>query len=608
MSRTNAVTAVALALGLASVAVVIGLQQHADGRRQAQLELETLRETLAAYELLPWRVDAANAGSPTLVRTQMAQAQREIKLQIAHLRRTAPSHALYSFEPAMARATRDLVRTRETLISGILTHDLARARLQSFATGAKAYAEIAAADSALGAASVQYAREARRSLLEASLGSAFAVLALIGAFSVFFKRWARARQADERTRKRLHAVIANMPGMVYRFVRLNGAWTIEFLSDQLEATTGHNSGEFTDGRLESLRALVHPDDRLRVETEFAEAVAEERAFVLEYRLVDVAGDARFVYERAGAATRLPDGGLALDGMIVDVTDRRTAEQARDQLEQDLRIAQKLEAVGQLAAGIAHEINTPVQFVGDSVRFLDDAFADIAKLIAGYQKLLVEADAPEAAIADLEEVADLAYLTERTPVVFTRIYDGVERVATLVRAMKSFAHPSQTDRVLADLNEALRTTLTVARNEYKYLADIDLDLQEIPQVSCIVGDINQVFLNLIVNAAHAIEDTHRPEDSRGTIRIASSAAGDAVRFSFTDDGCGIAPDVCERVFDPFFTTKEVGRGSGQGLALSRAIVERHAGRLTVQSELGVGSTFTIDLPVEDVVRLEAARAA
>lgn len=608
MSRPKVVTAIGLAFGLASVAAVIALQQHADGRRTAQVGLQSLRTSVAAYELLPWKVDAADGGSPGYARFEMARLQRQIAQEIDHLERVAPSPALVRFESAFARSTRALVHTRELLIAGIRAGDLAAARVRVLAPYRKGFREATLADQALQTASVQYSQEARRSMLEAAFGSALAVLALVAGFSFFFRRWTRARIADERSRERLNAVVANMPGVVYRIVQVDGEWTIEFMSDHIEVMTGHDAAYFTNAHVDTFRAIVHPDDRALLERQFEAATEAEEPFALEYRLIDAAGDVRWVYERAAEANLLHDGSLVLDGIIFDVTDRRTAEQERDSMEQDLRIAQKLEAVGQLAAGIAHEINTPVQFVGDSVRFLDDAFTDIGSLLTGYRRLLTDAHVSEQAIAELEEIADLSYLRERMPSVFTRIYDGVERVASLVKAMKSFAHPSQAERVPADLNEALRTTLTVARNEYKYVADIHLDLHDLPPVLCNVGDINQIFLNLIVNAAHAIEDAHGADAVRGTIRITSDRADGEVCFRFADNGCGVPPEISERIFDPFFTTKEVGRGSGQGLSLSRTIAQRHGGRLACESAPGRGSTFTLHLPIEAAVQVDEAMAA
>jgi two-component system, NtrC family, sensor kinase len=202
------------------------------------------------------------------------------------------------------------------------------------------------------------------------------------------------------------------------------------------------------------------------------------------------------------------------------------------------------------------------------------------------------------VGEAAERADVEYLQERVPVAFERARDGISRVATIVGAMREFAHPPTAERAAVDVNEALQNTLIVAANAYKYVADVDIELGELPEVMCNGGDINQVFLNLIVNAAHAIED--RGDGARGTIRIRTRAEADHVVITIADTGCGIPADVAGRVFDPFFTTKEVGRGTGQGLAIARTlVVERHGGTLTFETDPGSGTTFDIRLPIGHV---------
>jgi signal transduction histidine kinase len=341
---------------------------------------------------------------------------------------------------------------------------------------------------------------------------------------------------------------------------------------------------------------VHPDDRARVE----EAVGRPAA--LEFRCLR--GDGEVIWLRDSRALAVADGDRRfLQGLLFDVTESKRAESDRDRMELDLRLAQKLEAVGQLAAGIAHEINTPTQFVGDTVRFLGDAFGDLAELLVAYEDLLVAAErgpVPSGLVARVraaEDRADLDYLRARVPGAVERAEDGVQRVATIVRAMRDFAHPPTVQMAPVDLNAALRSTLVVATNEYKYVADLETELGELPPVVCYGGDMNQVFLNLVVNAAHAIVEASRATARRGTIRVRTVAEGDHVRVSVSDTGTGIAPEVADRVYDPFFTTKEVGRGTGQGLAIARQIVvERHGGTITFDTCPGRGTTFHVRLPI------------
>ena len=294
------------------------------------------------------------------------------------------------------------------------------------------------------------------------------------------------------------------------------------------------------------------------------------------------------------------GSLGVLAVIACVLLRRTAKRSaveRAAMEQELRLGQKLDAVGRLAAGIAHEINTPTQFVGDSIRFLREAFADVLAMHDEVRAALDEAAvAPELLerVRAAEEAADLEYLRERVPAGFERAEDGVRRVGAIVGAMREFALPTP-EKMPQDLDAALRNTLVVATGEYKAVADVETDLADLPLVTCNGGEIKQVLLNLIVNAAHAIADGSPGE--RGTIRIRTRADATHVLISVADTGCGIPAHIADRVFDPFFTTKEVGRGTGQGLAIARRlVVERHGGSLTFETAAGEGTTFHVRLPI------------
>lgn len=277
-------------------------------------------------------------------------------------------------------------------------------------------------------------------------------------------------------------------------------------------------------------------------------------------------------------------------------------QERERIAIELRLAQKLESVGRLAAGIAHEINTPIQYIADSVSFLQSSQADLQRLQGAYQSALNEFPDNEhrratlAALRKLEDDLDIAFLSKEMPKAFQRTLEGVERVAAIVRAMKEFAHPDSAEQSSADLNHAIETTLTVAHNEYKYCAQVETLLNELPFVTCNVGEMNQVFLNLIVNAAHAIVESGKDIDT-GRITISTMRSGEYAVISIADNGCGIPEENLEKIFDPFYTTKPVGRGTGQGLAIARSIViEKHGGAIDVQSTVGSGTCFIIQLPI------------
>jgi signal transduction histidine kinase len=305
-----------------------------------------------------------------------------------------------------------------------------------------------------------------------------------------------------------------------------------------------------------------------------------------------------------AAAGLGRNNERLEGAVAERTAELQAEMTRRaHMELELRHAQKLEAIGQLASGIAHEINTPIQYVGDSIYFLRHAFADVMRLVDAYGKALLRLGSGEGSALQISEDVDVELLRAEVPEAFERTADGIRQVASIVKAMKTFAHASP-EKLPVDLNAAVENTLSVARNEYKYVADLQTELGQIPDVTCNAGGIRQVLLNLIVNAAHAIADKAAGADVRGTIRIKTELCGSVVRISIADTGAGIPEAVRGRIFEPFFTTKAQGRGTGQGLAISRSIITQHGGKLWFETELGQGTTFFVQLPIEAEERREA----
>jgi PAS domain S-box-containing protein len=294
--------------------------------------------------------------------------------------------------------------------------------------------------------------------------------------------------------------------------------------------------------------------------------------------------------------------VAYAAFIRDLTER-------NQLEVQLRQTQKLESIGQLAAGIAHEINTPVQYISDNLTFLRGAFADLNALVADYRGVVAAAEgsAEPGTIAErivkvraAEADRDLEFLEQNVPGSLDMALEGAQRVSQIVRAMKEFSHPGATEKTPTDLNRAIETTLTVARNEWKYVADAVTRLDpDLPAIPCLPGEINQVLLNLIVNAAHAISDVVRDQPGqKGTITVVTRLDGAFAEIQIADSGAGIPEHVKARMFEPFFTTKAVGRGTGQGLTIARnVIVKKHGGTIAFDSEVGRGTTFTIRLPVE-----------
>lgn len=268
------------------------------------------------------------------------------------------------------------------------------------------------------------------------------------------------------------------------------------------------------------------------------------------------------------------------------------------LELELRQAEKLRAVGQLASGVAHEINTPIQFVGDSLHFIKES----CQGLLGLGRLLQEGQGQTELPSRLRQLAEeigLAFLLEEVPRAIEQVEEGVRRVAGIVSAMKDFGRPESKEVSLVCVNHCLESTLLVAQNELKQVACVELVLGEVPLLGCYPGELNQALLAVLINAAHAIGERFGDAEQRGLIRAQTRVVGQFVEISVSDNGIGIRPEHQARVFEPFFTTKPFGKGSGQGLAIAHAIVvEKHGGTLTFESEPGAGTTFFLRIPIAD----------
>lgn len=287
------------------------------------------------------------------------------------------------------------------------------------------------------------------------------------------------------------------------------------------------------------------------------------------------------------------------------------ETKQKQMETQLFQSQNMKVIGQLAAGIAHEINTPTQYVGDNLRFLQESFTDILSVTEACSAMLDAEKNGEVGeehwkvLTQCLEKADIPYLQEEVPLALRQSLEGITRVSEIVRAMRQFTHPGTGERKVIDINQALLNTLTVARNEWRYAAEIETHLRpDLPPAPCFPGEINQVFLNLIINAAHAIQDPNAAKgeagtspESKGIISISTDFDDEYVEIRVGDTGSGIPENIRDRIFEPFFTTKDVGKGTGQGLAICYAVVvEKHEGTLTFETEVGKGTVFIIRLPL------------
>lgn len=289
----------------------------------------------------------------------------------------------------------------------------------------------------------------------------------------------------------------------------------------------------------------------------------------------------------------------------EMAERKRKEEERAEMEIQLRQAQKLESIGQLASGIAHEINTPTQFVGDNTQFLKESFEDICRLLKLYEEYM-NASAEEQAdlrdeIKDTAEEIDLEFLLTEIPEAINQSIGGIKRVSEIVKAMKEFSHPVTEQKRMVDINKSVSSTVIVSRNEWKYVSDVESKLaDDLPLVPCYPGELNQVILNVIVNAAHAIGDMVGQSGNKGKINVSTRKTQDGmVEIRIADNGPGISEENKPKIFDPFFTTKDIGKGTGQGLAIAyNIIVKKHHGVIDFESEEGKGTTFFIRLPAQN----------
>ena len=405
------------------------------------------------------------------------------------------------------------------------------------------------------------------------------------------------------TNERLKYLIANTPAIIYSSVP-TGDGTMTFVSD--------NALRVLDYKPEEMVAdpsfwfdHIHPDDDPAIFSSFALIFTEgQQAYEYRFR----ARDGRYLWMHDTLRLIRDADGKPLEvvGSLTDITDRKLMEEAlqkkgveQQQLIQQLQEAQaqllqseKMASIGQLAAGIAHEINNPIGFINSNMGALKtyvDTLCELSEHVNQAVQDLPGQDDLKTKVRQFKKQADYEFLKDDVADLVRESLDGLKRVKDIVQSLKDFAHIGETDWQFADLHAGIDSTLTIANNEFKYKATVQKDYGNLPQVKCLASQLNQVFMNLIVNAAQAIKDS-------GVITIRTGVDNDEVWIEIGDNGAGIAPDIKTRIFDPFFTTKPVGKGTGLGLSLSFNIMAKHGGRIDVASELGQGTRFTVHLPI------------
>ncbi len=400
------------------------------------------------------------------------------------------------------------------------------------------------------------------------------------------------------TQDELRRIIDNVPEMVYSAVP-NGPVAMQFISRGVEDLTGYTAEELLTQKPGWLD-IVHEKDKEDVLEMYEKCRTSGEPGRCKYRVTTKDGSTRVVLDKAIPAFDQTGQLVAIDGIIVDLTPLETAQ---EQLEK----TQILQNIGKLTAGILHEINTPVQFIGDNMQFLADSFESVIQLIKVYRQLKDSAasggDIGRQQIDRIDQAesqADLDFLMEEIPKAISQTQEGVKRVTIIVSAMRDFSHVDNQRMSPANINKALESTLIVAHNVIKYVAEIETVYDEnLPTVTCCIDNLNQVFVNLFVNAAHAIEDALGKNSGKlGKLTVTTAREDDNVVISIADTGTGMTKEVLEKIYEPFFTTKEHGKGTGQGLLLAKSIVEeKHNGTLQCHSEPGKGTTFVIKLPIE-----------
>ena len=395
---------------------------------------------------------------------------------------------------------------------------------------------------------------------------------------------------------RLQYLIDNTPAIIYATVP-SGDFKMTFVSNNAYNVLGYRPEEMlADPNF--WFDHIHPDDAPTIFSSLAQLFVEgERTY--EYRFRTAGGEFVWMHDRLRLIRDEHGTPVEVIGSLTDITARKQMEQKQQQLiarlseaHEQLLQSEKMASIGQLAAGVAHEINNPIGFVNSNMGTLRHYVGTLLNVVDAYGEAVHKAapgSALEAQIDAINREADLGYLKDDIADLVSESMDGLKRVKDIVQALKDFSHVGQNDWQYADVHAGLDTTLNIVANEIKYKATVEKHYGKLPEIKCLASQLNQVFMNLLVNAAQAIK-------SKGVITIATGSSDGWVWVKISDNGCGIPQQNLKRIFEPFFTTKPVGSGTGLGLSLSYSIVNKHGGRIDVASKPDVGTVFTIKLPV------------
>ncbi|MEI6126028.1 MAG: CHASE domain-containing protein [Pseudomonadota bacterium] len=372
-----------------------------------------------------------------------------------------------------------------------------------------------------------------------------------------------------------------------------------FFDDQTCALLGINCPSFS-GTAEEFFAAMHPDDHEKVKKAMTGLIERDEPYEPEYRAVWPDGSIHYICARGHVVRDDKGQPLRVNGLVWEITALKKAEEEKKMIEAQLSRSEKMASIGQLAAGVAHEINNPTGFIQSNLTTLSRYIQRIAEMLSAYSEgmaaLPQDITAAQKLSAELEEKKKslkISYILGDVNYIISESLEGTERIKSIVNDLKSFSHVDQTEIKPADINQELDTTINVIWSELKYKCTIDKQYGSLPPLECNSGQLKQVFANLLINASHAIE-------KKGTITIQTSYEsgadnGGLIKIVITDTGSGIEPDKINRIFEPFFTTKDVGKGTGLGLSIAYDIIKKHGGDITVESAVGRGTSFTMLLP-------------
>jgi len=406
---------------------------------------------------------------------------------------------------------------------------------------------------------------------------------------------------------RLLYLVNNTPAIIYASVP-SGDFRMTYVSSNAQHVLGYEPEQMIADPNFWFNH-IHPEDAASIFSSLA-LLFSEGYRTYEYRFLDSSGRYLWMHDMLRLIRDEHGSPIEVVGSLTDITDRKKMEddlrrtgkeqqvliQKLQDAQQQLLQAEKMASVGQLAAGIAHEINNPIGFVNSNMHSLQTYVTAMFELLEQYDqfinKLALEDDKTKL-ISDMKSKADLDFIKDDTVALVTESLDGLKRVRDIVQSLKDFSHVGEAEWQEADIHLGIESTLNIVKNEIKYKATVEKQYGTLPPVQCVIAELNQVFLNLLINAAHAIQD-------KGVIAIKTGTQDrDGQKFvciKITDTGCGIEPENLNRIFEPFFTTKPVGSGTGLGLSLAYGIINKHNGSITAKSVVGKGTQFTIYLPV------------